>query len=112
MKRKLNGRPDVDHLFKKEIEVATYPKEKPTKINRKSNRRYRVAYELCYDAGWAKWNGYYRTPFGARISIFYNTHVNSWGGTAKLYERTEFFYDNDNSDIDEIIYGNQKRKTK
>jgi len=42
---------------------------------------------LAYDGGgYASWTQYYRTKIGARISMFWNLYVSSWGGIAKLSE--------------------------
>lgn len=49
--------------------------------------RYRVRYHLIYDGGGGEWDGYYRTRLGARVAIFWNRHVASYGGSAILYER-------------------------
>ena len=49
-------------------------------------RRWVVDYELCYDGGGSEFRSAYRTYLGARIGIFYNKYIGSWGGTAKLQD--------------------------
>ena len=69
-----------------ERKLATYPKAKKPRLSAKI-RKYRVAYDLAYDGGSSKWDGLYRTLVGARLAIFWNRKVASWGGTAVLYDR-------------------------
>jgi hypothetical protein len=53
-----------------------------------SNRKWAVDYDLAYDGGGSAWTGNYRTKTGAKIALFYNRFIASWGGSAKLYHRT------------------------
>jgi hypothetical protein len=53
----------------------------------KSHRRWRIEYDLAYDGGGGRWNGYYRTQLGARICAFLNLYVLSWGGGAILHDQ-------------------------
>jgi hypothetical protein len=40
---------------------------------------------LAYDGGGSgSWTQYYRTKIGARISMFWNLYISSWGGDAEL----------------------------
>lgn len=48
--------------------------------------RWRVDFDLAYDGGGSSWTQYYRTKIGARISMLWNCHVASWGGSAELKE--------------------------
>lgn len=64
------------------IEVKKWPREpKP-----KTQRRYRVRYDLAYDGGGDQWEDFYRTRLGARFAIFWNRQFASWGGSAVLYK--------------------------
>lgn len=73
----------------------TYPiwdsgqKEKKKKEDREKRKRnkanFRVYYSLAYEGGGTDWVGYYRTYFGARVAAFWNLHISSYGGTAKIY---------------------------
>lgn len=56
----------------------------------KSDRRWRVVYDLAYDGGGGYWNGYYRTLMGARIAKWWNLHISSWGGTALLIDQNQY----------------------
>ena len=62
--------------------VARYPKERF--YNEHAERPWRVDYDLAYDGGGSRWHKYYRTRWGARISIWRNLNVSSWGGSAVL----------------------------
>lgn len=44
-----------------------------------------VEYDLAYEGGGGRWNGYYRTMWVARIAAWYHVHVGSWGGSADLF---------------------------
>lgn len=48
--------------------------------------KWRVDFtNLAYDGGGLEsWTQYYWTKLGARISMFWNLHIASWGGSAKL----------------------------
>lgn len=49
------------------------------------NPQWEVEFDLAYDLGGAPpWTKQYRTKIGARISMFWNKNIASWGGTAKL----------------------------
>ena len=50
----------------------------------KSGRRFRVYYKLLYDGNYIEWIGYYNTKTGARLAIFWNRKIASWGGEALL----------------------------
>jgi hypothetical protein len=57
----------------------------------KTDRRWRVVYNLAYDGGGSgEWNGYYRTLMGARIAKWWNVHISSWGGTALLIDQDRY----------------------
>jgi len=71
----------VEHKKHKKNEQL-YPKHRIKKD--KSNRKWRIEYDLAYDGGGEEWVGYYRTRLGAKISAFWNVHVSSWGGSAIL----------------------------
>ena len=68
-------------------------------MKNKSDRRWRVVYDLVYDGGGAYWNGYYRTLIGALVAKWWNLHFSSWGGTTLLidqnkYRAPQFTYNN------------------
>lgn len=65
--------------------VERWPK--PRKARDVSNLPWRVDYDLAYDGGGSRWSGYYRTRTGARLSVWWNLHMRSWGGSAKLVRR-------------------------
>jgi hypothetical protein len=48
--------------------------------------RWRVDFDLAYDGGGSAWAQYYRTKLGARLSMFWNRFIASWGGKAELTE--------------------------
>lgn len=52
-------------------------------------RPWGVRFDLAYDGGGDAWTQFYRTKLGARISILWNKHIASWGGTAVLFENKE-----------------------
>lgn len=56
----------------------------------KSDRRWRVVYNLAYDGGGGYWNGYYRTKLGAQVARWWNTHIASWGGNTLLIDQNEY----------------------
>lgn len=49
-------------------------------------RPWAVAYDLAYDGGGASFVSHYRTYLGARVGIFYNKYIGSWGGSAELLD--------------------------
>lgn len=56
------------------------------KLARQKRRaKFVVEYDLAYDGGGSRWNGYYRTYTGARAAALWNLHVSSWGGSAEVY---------------------------
>lgn len=64
------------------------------KVERKARRleakkrraHFVVEYDLIYDGGSSRWNGYYMTYWGARLGAFWESHFpNSWGGSAVIY---------------------------
>ena len=66
--------------------VAVYPK--PRRHRDHPDRPWRVHYALVHDGGGSSWSGHYRTSRGARMSIWWNMHVASWGGSAVLVRTT------------------------
>lgn len=64
--------------------VRRYGATRPTRDL--SHRRYRVRYDLAYDGGGAAWIGYYRTLRGARVAVWWNRNVASWGGIAEILD--------------------------
>ena len=64
------------------VVVATYPRERP--YNEHTERPWRVDYDLAYDGGGSRWSKHYRTRLGARVSIWRNLYIASWGGSAVL----------------------------
>lgn len=49
-------------------------------------RPWLCLFELAYDGGGEAWIGYYRTKFGARMSMLWHYYVASWGGSAKVIQ--------------------------
>lgn len=64
--------------------IAVHPS--PRVKNNKMGRRYWVEYDLAYDGGGSRWTGYYKWLWIARIAMFYNVRIGSWGGSAKLLD--------------------------
>lgn len=64
-----------------------YPKP-PRPEKDRTHLRWRVDYCLAYDGGHGEWSGYYRTRTRARIAAWWNFHIASWGGSAKLIDQT------------------------
>ena len=65
------------------------PRRERRKARRQAKQEARpwaVRYDLAYDGGGSKWDGYYRTRFGAQLAAFWNVRIASWGGTAVLRE--------------------------
>ena len=54
--------------------------------DRPHRRRYRVDYDLVYDNGSQEFTRYYATKLGARIQVWLNMHLYSWGGEAVLID--------------------------
>lgn len=52
---------------------------------RKRRANFVVEYDLAYDGGGSRWNGYYKTYWGARAAAFWNVRFASWGGDAEIY---------------------------
>lgn len=50
-------------------------------------RRYAVHYDLAYDGGGERFTNEYRTRAGATVAAWWNRHVSSWGGSARLEDR-------------------------
>ncbi len=48
-------------------------------------RRWHVRYDLAYDGGGGEWVGYYRSLLGAKIAVWWNRNIASWGGTAEIW---------------------------
>lgn len=64
--------------------VKTYPVLRQKRD--KSGRRWHVRYDLAYDGGGSRWVGYYRTQVGAKVAVWWNRNVASWGGSAQLVD--------------------------
>lgn len=64
--------------------VKTYPAFRPQRDH--SDRRWHVRYDLAYDGGGSQWVGYYRTFTGAKLAVWWNRNVASWGGTAAIFD--------------------------
>lgn len=52
---------------------------------KKARARFVVEYDLAYDGGGNRWDGWYKTYWGARTAAFWNLHVSSYGGSAEIY---------------------------
>lgn len=48
--------------------------------------RWTVRYDLAYDGGGEAFTRNYYTKWLAKLGIFFNRHVLSWGGTATLID--------------------------
>lgn len=64
------------------VNYWVYPR--PRKPRDHSHRPWHVRYDLAYDGGGSRWDGYYRTLWGAKIAMIWNVRVASWGGSAIL----------------------------
>jgi hypothetical protein len=64
--------------------VKRYPVDRPGRDH--SGRRWHVHYNLAYDGGGSDFTSYYRTLWGAKIAVWWNRHVFSWGGTAEIFD--------------------------
>lgn len=53
----------------------------------KKRRRYRVDYNLLYDGSQSEWSGYYRFRVSTWFAIPFNRFIQSWGGSAKVYDQ-------------------------
>lgn len=62
-----------------------YPR--PNRKKRRSDRRWRVDYDVAYDGGGIYWQGYYSNKVFALIATWWNIKISSWGGTATLYDQ-------------------------
>ena len=60
---------------------------KARKLERKKARaNFVVEYDLAYEGGGSRWDGYYKTIWGARLDAFWQSHFpNSYGGSAEIY---------------------------
>ena len=52
---------------------------------KKRRAQFVVEYNLAYEGGGGRWNGYYKTYWGARLAAFKEVHISSWGGSAELF---------------------------
>jgi hypothetical protein len=53
---------------------------------RNQRRPWRVRFDLAYEGGGSEWDGFYRTLFGARVSILWQrSALKSYGGSAVLH---------------------------
>lgn len=60
---------------------------KRRKLEAKKRRaNFVIEYDLAYEGGGGRWDGYYKTLWGARLGAFWESHFpNSWGGSAIIF---------------------------
>lgn len=68
-------------------EIEHFPKPKKPKVFQPERYPWLVHYDLAYDDGGDRWTGYYRGYWRARLAIFWNRRIASWGGSADLMRR-------------------------
>lgn len=74
-------------MSKRVVGKTLYPKP-PRKRRDKSQRRWRVEYDLAYDGGGDnEFTCYYRTKLGALIAAFFHQYIRSWGGSVVLFDQ-------------------------
>lgn len=64
--------------------IDSFPRRRKRRVP--THRRFHVRYDLAYDGGGDTWTGYYHTPLIARLAIFYNMRIASYGGKAVLVD--------------------------
>ena len=67
--------------------VDEWPHPERASRRDESGRRWRVEYDLAYDGGGEEFTRWYHTEFGARVSIWWNRNISSWGGSAILIDQ-------------------------
>jgi hypothetical protein len=77
----------IGHRLMAEYEAGKRKRERQARrLERHRRRPWWVVYDLAYDGGGSEWTGYYKARWQALVALWWNRHVTSYGGEARLYE--------------------------